>query len=120
MLPVGELLLVGCGEKLIVGNGLLLTEAAGLSLGEGLDGVWLLADIGVPVSEHWNSSTVHATVALRSTVQLFVTKKHFVALGSESNTQLKRVIVTDKGPPTRKSTELPLNTLAEQVHETWT
>jgi hypothetical protein len=98
-----------------------MTESAPMTIpvmGPG-DRLELLAGIGV--SEHWNSLTVHVTVALGLTVQLFVTKVHFIALGfAESKTQPERVIVTMdvEYPPTRKSTELPRNTLAKQVHET--
>jgi hypothetical protein len=95
------------------GVGLLLIVADGV-----LAGVRLLVGVGVRVSEHRNNPTVHATVTLGLTVQLFVTKLHFVAEGTESKTQPERVIITSELPLlTRKSRKLPLNTLAEQLHE---
>jgi hypothetical protein len=106
----------GLGLLLIVADGL------GLSLPVGLPGgIRLLVGVAVRVSEHWNNPTVHETVALGLTVQLTVTKVHLVAEGFAAlKTHPERVTLTqDQYPPTRKSTELPRNRLAEEVHETY-
>jgi hypothetical protein len=101
---LGLLLIIADGLGLLLRDRLLLAVGvplrAGVLLSVGLilpvglpGGVRLLSGVGV--SEHWNSPTVHATVALGLTVQLVVTKVHTVAEGIESKTQPERVILTE-------------------------
>jgi hypothetical protein len=112
-LNVAAMLSLGVSD----GLELLLIVADGLMLPVGLPGgVRLLVGVAVGASEHWESPTVHETVALGLTVQLVVTKAHTVAEGIESKTHPEMVNVPDEDPLTRKSTELPRNRLAEQVH----
>jgi hypothetical protein len=57
--------------------------------------VGLLAGVGVRVSEHWYSPTVHETVALALTVQFVVAKVHPIACRfAESNTQSDKKTIT--------------------------